>query len=85
MKQLTREQMKTITGGLYGGDGGGEGSSCSTSGCSVYDSNTGNTYSGTCGTYILAAGRWGVASICECQTSLGPYDVQGGASHCVVS
>lgn len=84
-KMLSKAEQKQIKGGLTDPGGGDGGSGCSTGPCSVYDSASGNTYFGNCGVYILSAGRWGVASKCECQTDLGPYDVQGGTSACATS
>jgi len=74
---LTTEQMKKINGG-YDGE---YNASCSKAGysCSVY-TTSGATYSGYCGYY--SQGTWG--TICECQTTLGPYTVgsNGGSSYC---
>lgn len=79
---LGRVLSKTEQKKIKGGDDGGGG--CSTGPCSVYDSNTGNTYSGNCGTYITSLNPFDfpIDSICECITSLGIYQPKGGTSVC---
>ena len=76
MKQLSKEEMKKVVGGLTEPNG------CKQSACTVYDSSTGTTYSGNCGYSV--SGRWGTAG-CECLTSLGFYVPSGGVSNCVTS
>jgi len=69
--KLSRAEMKNIMAGSGGG-------SCGGGTCSVYDSNSGITYSGTCGYSDMGGGL----QLCECRTSLGFYNPQGGTSHC---
>ncbi len=62
--------MKQIKGGSDGGAG------CSYNGCTVYDSNTGVTFSGQC--YSDGQG----ANPCYCHTTNGPTNYSG--SHCIL-
>lgn len=81
-KILSKEEQKRIKGGLEGGGG------CKTGPCSVYNSSNGTTYYGNCGTYLLSVDPFPWPgdplgeTICECITSLGVYDPQGGVSQC---
>ena len=73
--KLSRAEMKNIMAG--------SGSKCSYSGCTVYDSYTGKTYAGSCG-YISAVPGNPLTSNCECVTSYGYYNPNGGTSNCWV-
>lgn len=72
ISKLSRNQMRYVMAGSGG-------MNCKTGGCSVYDSNSGQTYSGTC------QGTTGNNSTsCYCLTALGSYDVgnSSGMSSC---
>ena len=49
MKKLTRDEMKNLMGGLYGGpgNGGGDGLTCATT-CSKWNTSTLSMDTGTC-------------------------------------
>jgi hypothetical protein len=69
--KLTRNEMRYVMAG--------SGSTCKTSDCTVYDSNTGMTHTGTC------ESTWGNNIVtCYCLSSLGDYNVgnSSGMSHC---
>ena len=73
--KLSRSEMKNIMAGS-GGSG-----NCSYSSCTVYDSLTGQTYSGSCG-YLRMDPNDPLTAMCECVSSHGYYNPKGGTSSC---
>jgi hypothetical protein len=71
--KLSRAEMKNIMAG--------SGGSCSTSSCTVYDRSSGTTYSCQCG-YVTMDPSYPYTANCECSTSLGYYNPDGGTSSC---
>jgi hypothetical protein len=77
---LTREQMKMV------GAGSGSGY-CLTGTCTLYDSNSGVTYSGSCQSASLNLGPGIYSTQCFCYTSISqmgpvPLSSNGGVSRC---
>lgn len=71
--RLERHQLREILGGSVPVDDGG--ANCKIGSCSVYDSTTGTTYTGTCGVYVHSGTHPGSSpsTHCYCSTSLGHY------------
>ena len=82
MKKLSRAELKNIKGGFM--DDSGESANCRTGSCSVYDSSNGQTYNGTCATYLHPGPHPGSSpsSHCICWTSLGHYESTNNYTAC---
>ena len=76
--KLSRTEMKNIMAGSGGGN-------CRTGGCTVFNSNNGQTYSGSCSTYIHPPAHAGspISTHCICWNSnLGHFVSTNGYAAC---